>query len=155
MPAAILAVVARREPTIDELMAELRRSGQRSTVARRAVLEQLLAAGSDHLTADELASRVRTEHPAIHLSTVYRTLDALAEAALISPARFADHPVTYHLTGDVHHHAVCSSCGTTLSLPASVFGPVRTRLRRDYGFEADPHHVTISGRCEACARGGD
>jgi Fur family ferric uptake transcriptional regulator len=140
-------------PSIDDLVDELRRAGQRCTVARRAVLEHLIDAGDEHLTADELASRVRAEHPAIHLSTVYRTLDALTEAAIITPARFADHPVTYHLTGDVHHHAVCTDCGASLNLPASVLGPVRTRLRREFGFEADPHHLTISGRCAECAAG--
>ncbi len=137
--------------TIDALMDELRQAGQRATVARRAVLEELLAAGETHLTAEELARQVRAEHPAIHLSTVYRTLDSLTDAGIIAPARLADHPATYHLTGDVHHHAVCTRCEAVISLPATMFEPVRTRLRRDHGFRADPHHLTITGLCASCA----
>ncbi|CAN5674118.1 hypothetical protein BH10ACT3_BH10ACT3_19090 [soil metagenome] len=139
--------------SIDELMTTLRERGQRATTARRAVLEQLLAAGETHLTADELARRVSDDHPAIHLSTIYRTLDSLDEAGLISPARFADSPVTYHLTGNVHHHAVCSNCGTVLRLPSELFEPVSSRLLNEFGFHADPHHMIISGLCRDCASG--
>ncbi|MFN8037633.1 MAG: Fur family transcriptional regulator [Acidimicrobiales bacterium] len=140
-------------PTIDDLVAELRARGQRVTVARRAVLVELLAAGDTHVTADELARRIHAEHPAIHLSTVYRSLDALAEAEVISVARFADQPVTYHLATDVHHHAVCSVCGDTINLPAGILAPVQKRLLRDHGFVADPHHLTISGTCARCSAG--
>lgn len=121
------------------------------TTARRAVLGELIAAGDVHLNVDELARRVNTLHPDIHLSTVYRTLDALRDAGLIIEARFADQPTTYHLAGDRHHHAVCSECGVTINLPASTFDQLARRLERDYGFRADPHHLTIPGRCATCA----
>src|ERR1700681_603848 len=52
----------------------LRSEGRRVTTARRLVVE-LLANTAEHLTADDLAIRIHDAHPAIHLSTVYRTLD--------------------------------------------------------------------------------
>jgi Fe2+ or Zn2+ uptake regulation protein len=137
--------------TIDELIAELRRRGQRVTTARRAVLEQLLSAGDVHLSADELARAVGERHPDIHLSTIYRTLDALDEAGLIHRAPFDEQVTSYHLTDDVHHHALCSGCGATLSLPPELLEPLARRLLAEYGFHADPRHLTIDGRCEACA----
>ena len=140
--------------TIDELLEQLRGRGQRATTARRAVLEELLAAGEGHLAAEELARRIQTRHPAIHLSTIYRTLDALTDAGIISLARFGDQPATYHLTTDVHHHAVCTACGSTLNLDPAVFEPVRRRLLRDHGFHADPHHLTIAGLCRRCSASG-
>lgn len=140
--------------SLDDLIAELRAHGQRATTARRAVLEALLEAGDDHLTADELAPRVRENHPAVHLSAVYRTLDALTDAGVIALARLADGPATYHLATDRHHHAVCTSCGATISLPFGVLDPVRRRLLRDFGFHADANHLTIRGLCGACAAKG-
>ena len=137
--------------SIDDLVDDLRSSGQRATTARRAVLEQLLEAGDEHVSAEELARRVGTEHPAIALSTIYRTLESLVDAGLISPARFPGQSATYHLTDDVHHHAVCTSCGRTFSLAPEVFAPVTERLLRDFSFRADPQHLTISGRCELCS----
>ena len=96
-------------------------------------------------------ARVGAEHPSIHLSTIYRTLDALDEAGLISPARIEGHSATYHLTDDVHHHAVCSSCGRTLSLPASLLEPLSARILDEFDFHADPRHLTINGLCSDCA----
>jgi len=138
--------------TLDDLMTELRRKGQRATTARRAVLAQLLAAGDTHLPVEELAKRVGGEHPEIHLSTIYRTLDALEGAGLIVHARFEEHSATYHLADDEHHHAVCTRCGRTLSLPLELFEPLDAQLLDRFDFHADPHHLTINGLCGDCAR---
>lgn len=139
------------EVTVDELVGELRARGLRSTTARRAVLEEVVAAGDRHLTTEELGRRVGAVHPEIHRSTVYRTLDALCGAGILSPAPFADRPATYHLTTDVHHHAVCERCGVTLQLDADDLEPLRRRLEREHGFRARPRHLTIEGRCASCS----
>jgi hypothetical protein len=31
-----------------------------------------------------------------------------------------------------------------------LFEPVTSRLRSDYGFEADPSHLTMAGICRVC-----
>ncbi len=141
---------AHHAPGLDELLDQLHVAGLRVTTARRAVLRELLAAGDAHLGVDELASRVAQAHPAIHLSTVYRTLDALTAAGILTEARVADHPVTFHLAGDTHHHAVCSTCGATLRLPGDVLEPVRRALLERHGFHAQPQHLTIAGQCSRC-----
>ena len=133
------------------MLARVRATGGRVTAARRAVLEGLLAAGAAHLSAEEIAARVRASAPQVHLSTVYRTLDALAGAGVVSPARLADGPVSYHLAADEHHHAVCEGCGAVIVLPAALFAPVVQALAADHGFRADPRHVTIAGLCRTCA----
>lgn len=143
--------MASTDITVDDLVDELRARGQRVTTARRAVLGELIAAGDLHLNVDELAQRINLRHPDVHLSTVYRTLDALCDAGLITEARFADQPATYHLASDHHHHAVCRECGATINLPAKTFDQLARRLEREYGFHADPHHLTIPGRCATCA----
>lgn len=129
----------------------LRERGQRATTARRAVLQVLLDAGDEHVTADELERRVSMRYPEIHLSTIYRTLEALADVGVIAPARFGEGPVTYHLATDEHHHAVCTRCGATLNLAVGTMEPVRRRLLREFGFHADPHHLTLTGLCAQCA----
>lgn len=138
------------EDGIDGLLDQLRTRNVRVTVARRAVLEALLEAGDRHLSVDELADRVQRNHPTIHLSTIYRTVDSLESAGVITLARFADHPVTYHLAHDVHHHAVCSRCAAVLQLPGNVLDSLTRRLRSEYGFHAAPKHLTIPGLCADC-----
>ena len=143
--------MAATPPTIDELLDHLRQRGDRVTVARRAVLEELLDEPDSHLTAEELADRIHRRHPDLHLSTVYRTVEFLEQAGLLTQVHVGHGPSSYHFAADRHHHAVCQRCGAEVELPGDLFGPVVARLHRDYGFEADPHHLAISGTCAACA----
>ncbi len=140
-----------RDEQVDALLARLRATGGRVTAARRAVLEVLVAAGAEHLSAEEIAGRVHASAPQVHLSTVYRTLDALEEAGVLRRARLADGPVSYHLAADEHHHAVCDGCGAVIVLPSSLLAAVVDSLAVDHGFRAEPRHVTIGGLCRTCA----
>lgn len=139
---------------LDALLDQLRARGVRVTAARRAVLAELLDAGHDHIGIEELATRVRRRTPAIHLSTVYRTVEALRESGILRAARLGDQPVAYHLAGDTHHHAVCRSCGTTVEFPDADLDDLRRRLVDRHGFAADPEHLTVSGRCRRCVGRG-
>jgi Fur family ferric uptake transcriptional regulator len=136
--------------TLDDLLEQLRSRGDRVTVARRLVLAELLAAGSEHRTAEGLADRVHRRDPEVHLSTIYRTLDVLEGAGLVVRAGFGDGAATYHLASDHHHHAVCDSCGAVIELPSDAFAALVRRLDRDHGFAARPRHVTIPGLCADC-----
>jgi Fe2+ or Zn2+ uptake regulation protein len=136
--------------TLDEMLEILRQRGDRITMARRAVLEELIDAPDSHLSADALAERIHRRYPDIHLSTVYRTVEFLTQAGLLTEVHVGHGPSSYHFAADSHHHAVCDRCGREVELPADLFEPVTSRLRRDYGFEADPSHLTISGRCADC-----
>jgi len=137
------------------LLDRLRADGERVTVARRAVLETLLAEPHSHLPADELADRIHRDHPSIHLSTVYRTVELLTEIGILTEVRVGHGPSSYHFATDAHHHAVCDRCGREVALPADLFAAVTTRLRDEHGFESDPHHLTITGLCADCAATAD
>jgi Fe2+ or Zn2+ uptake regulation protein len=128
----------------------LRASGVRITAPRRAVVTALVEA-DDHLGADELAARVAAAEPEVHLSTVYRTLDALERIGVVTHVHLGHGRAVYHLTDRLHHHAVCEDCGAVVELPDDVLDDVRDRLRRDTGFEIDPHHFALVGRCSGCA----
>lgn len=128
---------------------ELRAAGVRITRSRRAVVDALVTA-DDHVTADDLAAQVATAEPDVHRSTVYRTLDALEQAGVVTHVHLGHGRAVYHLTDRLHHHAVCEVCGAVIELAADVLGDVGDRLRRDAGFEIDPHHFALVGRCRGC-----
>ena len=136
---------------LEALLGRLRDQGERITVARRTVLETLLAEPDSHLSADELAQRIQRTQPSIHLSTVYRTVEFLTDTGILTEVRVGHGPSSYHFATDAHHHAVCDRCGTEVALPADLFEAVTTRLRDEHGFESDPHHLTITGLCADCA----
>jgi Fe2+ or Zn2+ uptake regulation protein len=139
-----------RDLELDDLIAQLRGSGERVTTARRAVLDALIRDGDEHPSADRLARQVNKQHPDVHLSTIYRTLDFLEQIGMIVQVRVGDEPASYHFADQPHHHAICDRCGATIELPSTVFAPIVRRLSREHGFEARPHHIAIGGRCSEC-----
>ena len=135
---------------LDHFLELLRDSGARVTTARRAVLTVLLEADG-HLRAEDLADRVQRLHPDVHLSTIYRALEAFEELGVVAHVHLGHGPSTYHLSEELHHHAVCDVCGAVLELPADLLAAVGEQLRRDHGFVMDAHHFALAGRCAACA----
>ena len=132
------------EQAMDALEA-LRAEGRRVTTARRLVVE-VLARTTEHLTADDLATRIHDAHPEIHLSTVYRTLDSLSEWGLVEHVHQPHGASFFHLAG-AHHHLVCDECGRIRDVPIYEFTSLVARLREEYAFELHVGHVALVGRC--------
>jgi Fur family transcriptional regulator, ferric uptake regulator len=131
--------------TLDALRAE----GRRVTTARRLVVE-LLARTTEHLTADDLATRVHDAHPEIHLSTIYRTLDSLSEWGLVEHVHHPHGASFFHLAS-AHHHLVCEQCGCIRDVPVFEFAGLVARLREQYDFELHVGHAALVGRCRSCS----
>ncbi len=134
--------------TIDQ---RVRASGRRMTVQRRLVLEALERA-RHHTTADDIATRIRRQHPQIDPSTVYRNLEALEALGHVTHTHFEDRVTRWHLADEHRHgHLVCRSCGAEQEVPMSVLEPLAKRLRQEHGFQADLAHSAVVGMCRACA----
>jgi Fe2+ or Zn2+ uptake regulation protein len=138
---------------IDGLIAELRARGGRVTGARRGVLASLLAADG-HLTAEELTMSVQAAQPDVHLSTVYRSLDALEQLGLVDHVHLGHGRAVYHLTDNPHQHLVCEACGAVIEVPDSTFSELAEQLRTRHGFALRPNHFAVLGRCSACRTTG-
>jgi Fe2+ or Zn2+ uptake regulation protein len=133
------------------ILERLRSAGGRVTGARRAVVAALLAA-DDHVTADDLAATVQAADPEIHLSTVYRTLDALERLGVVDHVHLGHGRAVYHLADDPHQHLVCEECGVVIEAPHDLFAEVAERVQATYRFRLRPHHFAVLGRCEDCVR---
>ena len=129
-------------------MEQLRAHGYKMTTPRRAVLIELLTAGRDHMSAEQIAAAVRERHPDVDVSTVYRTLSVLEKIGAVQHAHLGHGPAVYHL-GETHHHLICEECGAITDVPIAVMDDLAARLRRDYGFELHPDHFVGMGRCAA------
>jgi Fur family transcriptional regulator, ferric uptake regulator len=138
-------------PALDDLLDRVRAGGGRVTTARRAVLSALMEPPGGHLAAEDVAERVQRRHPDIHLSTIYRTLEALEELGLLAHVHLGHGPSTYHLTDRPHHHAVCQVCGSVVEFSPDGFDELDRRLRAEHGFELDAQHFALVGRCRNCA----
>ncbi|HUF32931.1 MAG TPA: Fur family transcriptional regulator [Acidimicrobiales bacterium] len=134
----------------EQVLARLRARGGRVTGARRAVLAGLLD-GPGHVSAEELAEVVRRSQPEVHLSTVYRALEAFEALGVVTHVHLGHGRAIYHLTDQLQHHAACERCGAVIHLPDGLFADVAERLEGDFGFHLDTHHFALVGTCERCA----
>ncbi len=136
----------------EALVGTLRQHGWRVTSARRAVIAALVEA-EGHMTADQLAEKVQSNQPDVHLSTVYRTLEALEQVGLVDHTHLGHGRAVYHLADDPHQHLVCDGCGAVIEVPDDTFTSLADTLRRSHGFTIRPSHFAVLGRCAACNQG--
>ena len=136
--------------TVEELLDRLREQGGRVTTARRLVVSALIGATS-HVTAEGLAATIHGQHPEVHLSTVYRTLDSLEKLGIVEHTHVGHGPSVYHV-GVTHQHLVCEECGAVIDVPTHLLEGVQEAVRARYGFELHVGHFALLGRCASHAQ---
>lgn len=134
---------------LETVLDALRAAGGRVTSPRRAILEALIAS-AEHPTAEQLTAAVQRQQPDVNESTVYRFLDELERLGVVDHVHLGHGPAVYHFADDAHQHLVCEACGLVIEAPAGAFDGLRRRLRNDLGFEVDPRHFAVLGRCAGC-----
>jgi Fur family transcriptional regulator, ferric uptake regulator len=135
----------------DSVGDRLRARGLRWTPQRRTVIE-VLAEADGHITGSELVERCRARNETTIPSTVYRTLDVLEELGLVRHVHGADGREEFHVRPQREHgHLHCAECGATWELDPSQASTIEGAFRAANGFEIDIGHVTLVGRCRACA----
>ncbi|MFH1663031.1 MAG: Fur family transcriptional regulator [Chloroflexota bacterium] len=133
-----------------DMISRLSKKGYRLTPQRMMILEAVEAA-DDHISADEIYTRVCERYPHLNISTVYRTLELLKELGLATETDMGDGRVRYHsIRKGHHHHLVCQNCGCIIDLDEAALSPLKDALSRDYGFDADLKHLAFFGRCSKC-----
>ena len=139
------------EARIESILALVRASGGRATSARRGILRALLDHHDVHPTVEHLTATVQTAMPDVAESTVYRFLDELERLDVVRSVRLGTGPAAYHFSEDTdHHHLVCSECGRITAIPEGILETMRNAVRRDYAFEIQLQHLTMTGRCVQC-----
>jgi len=125
-------------------------SGKRLTLQRQLVLDAVQRA-RHHVTAEDIARRVRAKYPRIGPSTVYRNLEALEELGYVTHTHLDDRVTRWHRADShPHGHLVCRSCGGETEGRPPALEAMARRLRELYRFEPDLAHSAIVGICRRC-----
>lgn len=128
-------------------------AGRRDTRQRRALREHL-AGSESFVSAQQLFDDLRNAGDKIGLATVYRTLQAMAEAGEIDSVRTADGETLYRKCGPRHHHhLVCRSCGQTVEVSGPSVERWASKAAEDHGFTDVQHVVELFGLCADCSAG--
>lgn len=135
---------------IPMLRAGLRENHRRLTRSRQAVLD-ILCQVDQHLTPAEVFQKAKAKYPRLGLTTVYRTLDLLAELGYIQRVHLAEGCHSYASTAQAHgHHLVCSVCGRAEEFNDCDLEPLMKALQARTGFEINVHVLELMGRCPSC-----
>lgn len=126
--------------------------GLRSTRQRAAIINSLKKAAGFR-TAQELHREMIRSRGRIGLATVYRNLQALAEAGEVDALQTALGETAYRLCveGEHHHHLVCRRCGTSVELVADEVEAWAERMGQRHGFKQVTHTAEIFGFCSDCS----
>jgi Fur family ferric uptake transcriptional regulator len=125
---------------------------QRSTKQKRA-LDELLRAGSDFRSAQELHAQLRAAGDPVGLTTVYNNLRALVERGAVDTVRTDAGETLYRRCGTKahHHHLVCRLCGRTVEVSGPAVERWAETVAANEGFVDIRHTVEIVGTCGSCA----
>lgn len=125
--------------------------GLRPTRQRRAV-SACLESFDDFKSAQEIHDLLKRSGDTVGLSTVYRTLQALADGGEVDVLRSEEGEALYRRCSDTHHHhLVCRSCGSTVEVEGPTVERWANSIAEKYRFRDVSHTLEIFGTCPACA----
>ena len=125
-------------------------SGTRPTRQRRAVAAALQSF-DDFRSAQDIHDLLKQPGDNVGLSTVYRTLQALADAEEVDVLRSEDGETRYRrCSGTHHHHLVCRDCGRTVEVEGPTVERWASAVAEEHGFADVSHTLEIFGTCPAC-----
>lgn len=128
-------------------------TGRRAT-RQRAAVAAVLAEVDEFRTAQELHELLRRRGESVGLTTVYRTLQALAEGGEVDVLRRADGESAYRrCSRRHHHHLVCRSCGRAVEVEGPAVERWAEEVARRHGFTDVSHTVEVFGTCAPCRSG--
>jgi Fur family ferric uptake transcriptional regulator len=131
---------------------ELRARGYRMTPQRMAILHVLHHSGQ-HLSPTDVYEQARKELRGLTETTVYRTLEFLAENGLVRPAHMGNGHLVYEIARHKHHHLKCRSCGNEMEVEHSLLVKLYRQLETASGYQLTDSHVTFFGLCPNCQKG--
>ena len=129
--------------------------GTPRTTRQRSAVSAVLDDIEEFRSAQELHDLLKQRGEAVGLTTVYRTLQALADAGEVDVLRSGDGESVYRRcsTGH-HHHLVCRRCGRTVEVAGPAVERWADAVAREHGFTEVAHTVEVFGVCAPCATGG-
>lgn len=127
----------------------------RNTRQSGAVKNALAEAGGFR-SAQDVYATLRSRGEPVGLSTIYRHLQAFADAGVVDVIHTSEGESTYRYCGEAdqahHHHLVCRKCGRAEEIEGRAIERWATDVARKYGYTDVDHTVEVFGICADCAR---
>ena len=119
---------------------------------QRAAVTALLDRIDDFRSAQEIHEELRRTGEGIGLTTVYRTLQTLADGGEVDVLRTASGEAVYRRceTEHHHHHLVCRRCGAAVEIEGPTVESWAQTVAEKHGYTEVSHTLEIFGLCAPC-----
>ncbi|SFC01147.1 Fur family transcriptional regulator [Streptomyces aidingensis] len=123
---------------------------------QRAAVAAALAEVDEFRSAQELHDMLKHRGESVGLTTVYRTLQSLADAGQVDVLRTREGEAVYRRcsTDDHHHHLVCRHCGRAVEVEGPAVESWAEAVAAEHGYTDINHTLEIFGVCHDCAAPG-
>lgn len=120
---------------------------------KRIALMEVLSAASVYMGPREIWEHLRKRFNKMGLPTVYRNLEELVEAGVISRIIHPNRQLYYYLCDKHHHHHhfICVSCGRVQDIDFCAREKLDREVRNKYGGKILSHLIQVNGLCRLCS----
>lgn len=124
---------------------------------QREVVADVVFTSHEHLSVEDIESRLKERGERIGKATIYRTMEILVRSGLVEDHDFGDGFKRYeHLFGGgpLHHHLVCTHCRKVTEFRSPEIERVQDKVAAEHGFLPQRHRLEIHGLCADCQAQG-
>ena len=132
--------------TLEELSNELKKNNIRLTHQRLKVLEYL-SNSTKHPTVEQIYKELKQEVPSLSKTTIYNTLNYLAELNLVKVLAIDDNEAHFDAVTETHGHFKCDSCGEIYDFDIQMDSCSTENLDN---FKINEKVVYFKGTCLGC-----
>ena len=127
-----------------------------NTRQKRELMRFLEKHNLKNFSLDEIVFELQGEGAQIGRTTVYRTLEALAETGSVRKYQNAQGITQYQHVADAsrcenHFHMLCKQCGALYHVDCEFTETLAAHILAHHGFQLDPSQTMLVGVCAKCS----
>jgi Fur family ferric uptake transcriptional regulator len=123
--------------------------------AQRVAIADIILGTDRHLSAEDIATELKSQGTNAGTATVYRTLEVLVKSGLVVERDFGEGFKRFEASRGVphHEHLICTSCGRVTEFRDERLERMTTVLAETHDYTRQRHRLVIHGLCGNCRRG--
>ncbi len=128
----------------------LKTKGFKMTPQRELIFKSFFGLGQ-HVTVDELYTKVREADRSVGYATVWRNLKLICKVGLAEEVNLGDGVTRYdRITREPHGHLFCLGCKRLIEFETTDLVPILTAVASAKRFKPDGFKIEILGYCDKC-----
>lgn len=131
-------------------IADLLKSRNIKVTPQRLAIYNVLYQTTEHPSAEKIYQHLLPTHPTMSLATIYKTLDALKKAELVTELNAGGDSFRYDANTHSHPHAMCLVCNEVYDLHTHLLDDLMDKIQEETDFEIAYQQIYFYGKCAHC-----